>query len=213
MAKEIPWKEYFHRGRKSNLSKLTVRAWCLCRTRLLWGWRLHALGSRTVLPRDTFINNPCAVSIGSYVTFGNHLLLADLLCERCESPKIVIGDGCMILHRFQCNAAESVQIGQHVLIASNVFITDSDHVVEPGGVPVTVNRKLVTKPVIIGDNCWIGQNASVLKGVTIGSDSIIGAGSVVTHDVPSCSVVAGNPAEVIKKLSKNSRAVKYIKVH
>jgi acetyltransferase-like isoleucine patch superfamily enzyme len=87
-----------------------------------------------------------------------------------------------------------------VLIASNVLITDSDHVIEPGGVPVTRNGRFVTRPIFIDDNCWIGQNAVVLKGVTIGRESIIGANSVVTHDVPAHSVAAGNPARVIKKL-------------
>jgi len=117
-----------------------------------------------------------------------------------EVPKIIIGDGCIILYRFQCNAAQSVRIGKNVLIASNVLITDSDHVIEPGGVPVTKNRKFVTQPVRVEDNCWLGQNAVILKGVTIGHDSIVGANSVVTHDVPPCSVVAGNPARVIKRL-------------
>jgi lipopolysaccharide O-acetyltransferase len=96
-----------------------------------------------------------------------------------------------------------VRIGKNVLIASNVFITDSDHLVEPAGLPVTVNKKLVTEPVIIGDNCWIGQNAVILKGVTVGHDSIIGASAVVTRDVPPCSVVAGNPARVIRTVTKD----------
>ena len=87
-------------------------------------------------------------------------------------------------------------------MASNVLITDSDHVVEPG-VPVTRNTRLRTKPVRIGDNCWLGQNAVILKGVTIGDHCVIGANSVVTSDVPSGSVAVGNPARVIKTLPMN----------
>ncbi|MEI8341516.1 MAG: acyltransferase, partial [Verrucomicrobiota bacterium] len=113
---------------------------------------------------------------------------------------------CTILFRFQCNAAESVQIGRHVLIASNVLICDSDHVVEPGGIPVTVNGKFVSRPVRVEDNCWIGQNAVILKGVTVGHDSIIGANSVVTRDVPPCSIAAGNPARVVKSLASVSNS-------
>ena len=78
--------------------------------------------------------------------------------------------------------------------------SDSDHVIEPVGLPVTKNSKFITRPVFIEDNCWIGQNAAILKGVTIGQGSIVGANSVVTHDVPSHSVVAGNPARIIKRL-------------
>ena len=180
--------------------ELLARAWHIGLTRVLWGWRLHALGKRSILSRCQQVSNPRAIAIGSRVTIASQFILADLCSSVKEVPKIVIGDGCTILYRFQCNAARSVRIGQNVLIASNVLVTDSDHVVEPGGVPVTKNRKFVTQPVYIEDNCWLGQNSVILKGVTIGHDSIVGANSVVTHDVPPCSVVAGNPASVIKNL-------------
>lgn len=168
---------------------------------LMWTWRLHSLGKRSRLARALQVNNPKAVAIGSNVMIASQFVLADLCPGRGDVPKIVIGDGCRILYRFQCNAAESVRIGQNVLIASNVFITDSDHLLEPSGVPVTRNNKFITRPVRIEDNCWLGQNAVILKGVTVGHDSIVGANSVVTNNVPPCSVVAGNPAHVIKTLA------------
>lgn len=180
--------------------RFLVRAWQIGRTRLLWGWRLHALGKRSILARSQQVNNPRVVAIGSHVMIASQFILADLRPGVNEVPKIVIGDGCTILYRFQCNAAQSVSIGRNVLIASNVLITDSDHVVDPDGIPVTRNHKLITKPVYVEDNCWLGQNCVILKGVTIGHDSIVGASSVVADDVPPCSVVAGNPARVIKKL-------------
>ena len=135
------------------------------------------------------------------MTIASQFILTDLCPTVKEIPKIIIGDGCTILYRFQCNAAKLVRIGKNVLIASNVLVTDSDHIVEPDGVPVTKNKKLNSSPVSIGDNCWIGQNVVILKGVAIGNNCIIGANSVVTKDVPSCSVAAGNPARVIKKLT------------
>lgn len=180
--------------------ELLARAWNIGLTRVLWGWRLHALGSRTVLLRSLQINNPKVVAIGSYVTIMRDFVLADLCPTKERTPKIIIGDGCTILFRFQCNAAESVRIGNNVLIASNVLITDSDHIVEPGGIPVTRNDKLETIPVEIGAGCWIGQNSVILKGVKLGDNCIVGANSVVTHDVPERTVVAGNPARRIKRL-------------
>jgi acetyltransferase-like isoleucine patch superfamily enzyme len=183
-----------------TVSQLIQRGWGLLRTRLLWGWRLHALGPRSCLGRSLLVNNPQVIAIGEHVTIMDDFILADLSPHTGSCPKIVIGDGTTILFRFQCNSASSVTIGANVLIASNVFIGDSDHVVEPGGVPVTRNGKFVTRPVKIEDNCWLGQNAVILKGVTLGRDSIVGANSVVTHDVPACSVVAGNPARLIKSL-------------
>lgn len=187
--------------------KLIVRAWDVGRTRLLWGWRLYSLGRRTALSNSLQVNNPRAVAIGSYVTIASQFVLADLCPVKGELPKIIIGDRCTILWRFQCNAAQSVRIGRDVLIASNVLITDSDHVIEPGGLPVTRNNKFVTRPVCIEDNCWLGQNVVILKGVTIGHDSIIGANSTVTHEIPPYSVVAGNPARIIKRLRTSEDTV------
>jgi acetyltransferase-like isoleucine patch superfamily enzyme len=146
------------------------------------------------------VPNPRAVAVGSHVTICAGFVLADLDPGCGEYPKIVISDGTTILFRFQCNAAQSVTIGKNVLFASNVLITDSDHVVEPGGAPVTRNGKFMTRPVRIEDNCWIGQNAVILKGVIVGHDSVIGANTVVTRDVPPCSVVAGNPARIVRTL-------------
>lgn len=173
--------------------------WFVARSRLQWGWRLHALGHHSVLCRCMQMNNPRAVAIGDGVVILEDFVLADLRPDRGPWPKIVIGDACTILYRFQCNAAESVVIGRNVLIAGNVFISDSDHVLEPG-VPITRSNKYRTRPVRIEDNCWLGQNAVILKGVIVGHDSIVGANTVVTRDVPPLSVVAGNPARVIKTL-------------
>ena len=186
----------------TKILEQAAREWSVLRTRAMWAWRLHGLGARSVLKRKLLVNEPSAVSIGSRVTIMDEFVLVDLCPGAGRSPKIFIGDGCTILFRFQCNAAESVRIGRNVLIASNVLICDSDHVVEPGGVPATRNEKFVTRPVSVQDNCWIGQNAVILKGVTIGHHSIVGANSVVTRDVPPCSVVGGNPARVLKGLQR-----------
>lgn len=175
-------------------------AWNASRTRLLWGPRLHSLGPRCVLGRKQAVPNPNAVSIGSHVTICDGFVFADLAPGKGRCPKIRIGNGVTILFRFQCNAAESVVINDNVLIASNVLITDSDHIIEVGGIPVTRNPNFITRPVVIEQNCWIGQNAVILKGVTVGHDSIIGANSVVTRDIPPYSVAVGNPAGVMKKV-------------
>ena len=177
----------------------TIRLWRVFWSQIWWSGRFYSLGFGCNIYRALQVNNPKAVAIGKRVTLLKDFVIADLLPGEGTLPKITIGDDCMIMYRFQCNATRSVQIGNHVLIASNVLITDSDHVIEAGGVPVTRNGKFITQPVRIGNNCWIGQNAVILKGVTIGDHCIIGANSVVTHDVPSGCVAAGSPARVIKK--------------
>ena len=108
-------------------------------------------------------------------------------------------------------AEELVEIGSHCLISWGVGIADSDfHPLEPAQrlidsqalAPFFKDRpprpKLKTAPVRIGDNVWIGMNAVILKGVTIGENSVVAAGAVVTKSVPANTIVAGNPA-VVKK--------------
>ena len=144
------------------------------------------------------INHPGSVSLGERVSIAYGCVLADLSPGQGVMPKIEIGDGTICLFRFQCNAAITVKIGSNVLMASNVLITDSDHVIEHDGLPVTQNEKLISRRVIIGNNCWIGQNVVVLKGVNLGDNCIIGANSVVTKSFGTNSVIAGNPAKLIK---------------
>lgn len=107
---------------------------------------------------------------------------------------------------------EEITIGSHCLISWNVGIADSDfHPLDPDQRkkdcmslnPYTCHQPrptIPTKPVHIGNNVWIGMNAIILKGVTIGENSVVGAGAVVVHDVPPNVVVAGNPAKIVKQL-------------
>jgi acetyltransferase-like isoleucine patch superfamily enzyme len=109
-------------------------------------------------------------------------------------------------------AEDRIDIGSHCLISWNVGMADSDfHPLEPAQrlidaqalAPFLQDRpprpKLKTAPVKICDNVWIGMNAVILKGVTVGENSVVAAGSVVTKSVPPNTVVAGNPAVVVKQ--------------
>jgi acetyltransferase-like isoleucine patch superfamily enzyme len=102
-------------------------------------------------------------------------------------------------------AAESIIIGDACMIAHGVYISDADwHGIYDRAEPVGN-----TNPVILEDNVWIGDSATVCKGVTIGKNSIIGAGAVVTKNVPPNSIFAGNPAKLVKTLEDkefNTRA-------
>jgi galactoside O-acetyltransferase len=95
-----------------------------------------------------------------------------------------------------------IHIGNDVMIAPNVTIT-------PTGYPIDPERRrpgiMFSIPVRIGNNVWIGSNAVILPGVTIGDNSVIGAGSVVTHDIPEDVVAVGNPCRVLRKITARDR--------
>lgn len=99
-------------------------------------------------------------------------------------------------------AALNVVIGNECLIGANVIIADTDfHPIKAERRRHNSNWKnIASRPVVIEDNVFIGTGAIILKGVTIGKNSVIGAGSVVTNNVPPNSVVAGNPAKILRSL-------------
>lgn len=116
--------------------------------------------------------------------------------------KIIIGDNVGISGSSIC-ACESVIIGNNVLIGSGCLITDTDsHPVDWNDRRENNNDKKGISPVKICDDVFIGARSIILKGVTIGERSVVGAGSVVSKDVPPDCIVAGNPAKVVRFLKQ-----------
>lgn len=123
--------------------------------------------------------------------------------SRFGIPEFSVGDNTFIGHACSFALARSITIGSDCLLASSVHVADNDgHPLDPDrrrrGLPVSPDD---VKPVVIEDNVWIGTGAHIMKGVTIGAGSVVGAASVVTKDVPPFAVVAGCPARVLKQLS------------
>ena len=132
-----------------------------------------------------------------------------------EGGKILIGNNVFMNYNSFIGSMEAVTIGNDVIIATNVRIFDNNnHPRSP------TQREMMShndfygelwtwkyaehKPVVIGDNVWIGEFSAILKGVTIGKGSIVASHSVVTKDVPPYVIVAGNPARVVKRLEEGS---------
>lgn len=113
-----------------------------------------------------------------------------------DDGEITIGDYVLITPGCRISASHQIRIGNSVMMANGVYITDSDW----HGVYDRVNRPKEPTPVHIADNVWLGDHCTILKGVTIGENSIVGANAVVTRDVPANVVVAGNPAKLVKHL-------------
>jgi len=120
-----------------------------------------------------------------------------------ETAKIIIGDGTGLNGTSITARSKAVNIGRNVMIAPNVIIMDSDfHKMWPPEERTTIESMDEDSDVNIEDNVWIGANCIILKGVRIGENSVIAAGSVVTRDIPGNALAAGTPAKVIKELGK-----------
>lgn len=117
---------------------------------------------------------------------------------------IEIGNDVFIGKNAYISIYASLKIGNGVMIGPNVTIIGGDHNFSVKGKKMfQVKSGGINLPIIIEDDVWIGTNVIILKGITIGEGSVIGAGSVVTKDVPSYTIVAGNPAKKIRTRFKD----------
>lgn len=130
--------------------------------------------------------------------------------ETGDGGTITFGKNCRLNDRVHLVSHESVTIGDNVLMASNIFITDTSHGSfkgpEASSPDVAPNdRPLFTKPTRIGNNVWIGEGVCVMPGVTIGDGCAVGANAVVTKSFPAGTVIAGVPARAVRQWDPESR--------
>jgi len=98
-----------------------------------------------------------------------------------------------------------VTIKDHVILAQNIVMSGLNHVYEDVETPIHL-QPVTTKPIIIEEECWVGANAVITAGVTVGKHSVVAAGSVVTKDIPPYSIAVGNPARVIKSYNHETKS-------
>jgi acetyltransferase-like isoleucine patch superfamily enzyme len=123
------------------------------------------------------------------------------LSPRCviwSEPRLSVGDDVAIHSFTHIFAGGGVKIGDGTLISAMCSITSVTHPVEHDA---RYRAPLITQPVTIGSNVWIGTGAVIMPGVSIGDHAVVGAGAVVTTDVPSLAVVLGNPARITRYLT------------
>lgn len=155
---------------------------------ILIGRSFHLRGGKHIIVGDNFfIDNFCTLTAWEF--YGTEKL----------HPEIRVGNNCHIGEYNHITSTNKIIIGDGLLTGRWVTITDNSHgktdyasLLEP-----PIERKIYSKgPVIIGNNVWIGDKATILPGVTIGDGAVIGANTVVTKDVPPFCIIVGNPATI-----------------
>jgi len=151
-----------------------------------------ALGTDVVFETGVLVFHPGTIRMGNDVYIGHRTML-----KGHHQGMMEIGDGTWIGQNCFLHAAGGIRIGRHVGIGPNVSILTSQHAEQGRAIPI-LRSALAFAPVVIEDDADIGLGAIVLPGVTIGRGAQIGAGAVVTQDVPAYAVAVGIPARVLR---------------
>lgn len=173
------------------------------------------MGSSAILGRGLVIRHPGGISLGNRVAVDDYVMLD---ASGAGSQGVTIGDevllsrNCIIQGKtgplsigsrsdIGCNTVitsiSGITVGDHILIGGNCYIGGGRYVADRRDVPIMDQGMYSRGPVVIEDDVWIGAGAMVLDGVQVRRGSIIGAGALVTRDVPEYTIVAGVPARVV----------------
>ena len=166
--------------------------------------KFKAIGRDVFLSSDVILRRPEFIVIGQGSSCGPRCsLTAWQDGTTADQPLLTIGENTSLGEGTHITAANRIAIGNNVLFGKNITVSDNNH----GHVTLSeievppARRSLVGKgPVVIEDNVWIGDKATILSGVTIGKGAIVAANSVVVEDVPTATVVAGIPARPVKQM-------------
>lgn len=134
---------------------------------------------------------------GGRLVFGSCCYLSSGVQVIVKRGNLVVGDRAFVGVGSILVARHGIQIGNDALIGEYVSIRDQDHALD------RVERAkgdFTSSPIVIGDNVWLGAKVTVIQGVTIGNNVVVGANSVVTHDLPDNCVAVGSPARVVRHL-------------
>lgn len=156
--------------------------------------KFRAIGENVIIERDVRVFHPQNIELGNNVYIGHNTFL-----KAYHRNTLKIGSDTWIGQNCFFHSAGGITIGDAVGIAPGVTILTHVHDIDRNTDEPIINQPMFYKPVVIEDGCDIGFNSVILPGVHIGRGTMVGAGSVVTRDVEAYSIVAGNPAHVIRK--------------
>ncbi len=170
----------------------------------------QSLGGYKKFGRGSLIKHPAkiwnkrSIEIGKSVFIAENSFLSVVKTENTR-PMLSIGDNVCIGSNVHISCSRRIIIEDSVLMSDRVFIGDGIHSFDDPATPVINQEMKFLGEVVIKKGSFIGINSVILPGVTIGQNSIVGASSVVTKDVPDFTVVAGNPARIIKRYDEVSQ--------
>lgn len=170
---------------------------------------LGKIGLRSFVCSPLCINGGKNIFIGNRVRIHYKTWLASLPLTGAKECRLVIEDGCVIGNFNHIYATKSIILHRNVLTADKVYVSDNLHGYEDITSPIFKQPIVQNGTVEIGEGSWLGENVCVL-GANIGKHCVIGANSVVTHDIPDYCVAVGAPARVIKRYDFDNN--KWVKV-
>lgn len=170
---------------------------------LFFSHTFKRFGKNVAIISPDIIEGERFISLGDNVSINTQAWLL-ALNQSDTLPQLDIGAGTTIGRFAHIVALRDVIIGNNVLIADKVYISDNLHGYEDTTTPIKNQPVLFKARVEIGDNSWIGENVSII-GASIGKHCVIGANSVVTRDIPDYSIAVGSPARVIKRYNSSSK--------
>ena len=180
-------------------NRMITPKYALLALRVLRRRFLTRTGRRMQLDGMLFLGRGVQLQIGrrARVGFGRWVWIGHGTKIRCHEGEVRIGDKTVLGQECTISAYQRVSIGEQCIVADRVMLIDFDHNVTEVERPIRV-QGIYKRDVRVGNNVWIGYGAQILRGVSVGDNSIVGASAVVTKDVPANAVVAGSPARVIR---------------
>lgn len=160
--------------------------------RVLWNPLIHHRGSGSIIRRKTRMD----LMPFHHFSLGTNSIIEDFATVNNAVGDVVIGERTLI--GIGDVIIGPAQIGNDVLLAQNVVLSALNHNYDNIALPISQQHYTI-HPIEIGDGAWIGANVVIVAGVSVGKNAVVAGGSVVTKNVPAYSVVAGNPARIIKQ--------------
>lgn len=165
--------------------------------------RLKKMGKNVRIGKGFVVNNPKFVSIGDDVILRENISF--FVNPIQDNAELIIGNRVDIGKNNDFGCSNKIIIEDDVITAPFVHITDRDHTYTEINIPIKKQCSNSKGPVVIGKGSWIGFGVQIMSGVKIGNQCVIGAGSIVTKDIPDYSIAAGNPARIVKRYNHKNQ--------